>query len=85
MNERPDNLAIICAFGILLLMCALGSAIFLGTSQLIAPEAGANFDSLLMTGAFFVVVFSLLGGFLVSYGFIIALRGREKRENTQLS
>lgn len=66
-------------------MVALGSTIFLGTSLLITPQPYTDLTSAFTAGAFFVAVFTPLGGYLVSYGFIIALRGREEKENSQLS
>jgi hypothetical protein len=66
-------------------MVALGSAIFLGTSMLITPQPYTDLTSAFTAGAIFVAVFSLLGGYLVSYRFIITLRGREEKENSQLS
>lgn len=84
MNESNHEIAVLCAIGIMLLMIALGSAIFLGTSQLVASEHTFVQASNLMTAALFIVGFSLLGGYLVSYGFITTFRGQKKEENVQL-
>ena len=84
MSQRPENIAIVCAFGIMLLMGALASAIFLGTSQLVTPEFGLDRSSYYQSAFYLLVILSLSGGFLVSYGSILAFRGQEKKENVQL-
>jgi hypothetical protein len=84
MDERINDTAFLCAIGIMFLMLALGSAIWLGTSHLIAPGDIWVQTSSLMMGMFLVAGFSLLGGYLVSSGFIKIFREQEEKEKVQL-
>ena len=84
MKERPENIEVLCAVGIMLLMGALASAIFLGTSQLVTPEFGLNRSLYYQSAGFLLILLSLAGGYLVSYGFIMIFYDQKQEQNAQL-
>lgn len=68
MSKEKENILIPCSFGIFLLMCSLLCVIFLGTSYLIPDEPYTDLSSLFGSAALALVVSSIFGGYLVSYG-----------------
>jgi len=68
MSKEKENVLIPCSFGIFLLMCALLCVIFLGTSYLIPDDPYTELSSLFGSAALALVVSSIIGGYLLSYG-----------------
>lgn len=69
-NEGP----ILFALGFLFIMLSLAGAITIGTSLLITPVSGMDYSSY-TTGSFMIILlFSPLGGFLLSQGLRLILK-----------
>lgn len=84
-NQKDENVLVPCAFGILFLMLALVCVIFVGTSQLIPHEPYTDPSILASTvsgAALGVLFFSLIGGYLTSYGFQHIMRDSRETERT---
>ena len=84
-NRNTKNVLIPCAVGIMLLMCALASAIYVGTSALIPfePYTDPSYLASIISGTAMVFIFcSLFGGYLASYGFLHILQDSRKTEST---
>jgi hypothetical protein len=68
-----------CAFGLTALMIALACAIAVG----VTPMASTGINA--VPGALLLILFSLVGGYLVSKGLIFTLRdsGRDNKTSTE--
>ena len=75
MSKNNENVLIPCSCGIALMMCSLTAAIFLGTSYLITSQPGLDLMGISGFAVMLLLVGSVIGGYLVSYGFQRIVRG----------
>ncbi len=70
-----------CSFGILLLMISLACAIVLGTSQLVPVPSYTDLSAFFFGATFALIVCSILGGLLTSYGLFLIFNGSRITDN----
>ncbi|MFX1561536.1 MAG: hypothetical protein ACFFBL_13185 [Promethearchaeota archaeon] len=75
MTERHENVLIPCSLGIMLLMSALARAIVIGTGLLIPSEPYVDKSGQLFGAGILLILLSLFGGGLLSYGFQSIMQG----------
>jgi hypothetical protein len=81
VSERVSNVMVSCSFGILLLMISLACAIALGTSQLVTYPPYTEHSPFFFGATFALIVCSILGGLLTSYGLFLIFNGSRITDN----